>query len=101
MGFAEERGLEEALTRMGGEGGGGETSDRSVSFTDQDGRRGMQHMLCSAGHVRVVNFENLMTAKPLYHCHPGLCIPSLAWCTIVSLDAKISFFTLFAIMVAE
>ena len=44
MGFAEERGLEEALTRMGGEGGGGETSDRSVSFTDQDGRGGEGEM---------------------------------------------------------
>lgn len=53
LGFAEERGLEEALTRMGGEGGGGETSDRSVSFTDQDGRRGMEHKLCSVGYVIV------------------------------------------------
>ena len=60
LGFAEERGLEEALTRMGGEGGGGETSDRSVSFTDQDGRGGegerdgTKFVLCWACHSKTL-----------------------------------------------
>ena len=53
-------GWKEALTRMGGEGGGGETSDRSVSFTDQDGRGGegerdgTKFVLCWACHSKTL-----------------------------------------------